>query len=423
MRRSRCVHLMFAAVAAGSAAACAQPFAPPTVSYEGQLSRNGAAYSDLTDLRFALFDSSTGGTQIGAAVFVSVAPDPSGRFVTDLPFDATHFSDPSRYLEISVLRPDGQYEVLTPRQRCTSAGRAKRAATATTTDHAATAAHATLASVATSATTAAFASAADHAQLASQVDLAATAALANSVPYSGVSGLPWTMPNGMLRTDFNLGIGKLPIERVETVGIVRINNQNINLRLGSDINHLLGWYGGTKDFGGALPDGPVLAGFAGGMLAAGNQPIIRWTSSGQVGINASSPFSNTLDVNGSAAKPGGGAWSVLSDPRTKDQVRPLTGTLDRLLQLRGYQYEYLPQYVESGAALPGTQIGLLASEVLRVFPDWVATGHDDGLMRVTERSTTALLVEALRELAAEDQREIDALTARISELEAASRSP
>jgi septal ring factor EnvC (AmiA/AmiB activator) len=43
------------------------------------------------------------------------------------------------------------------------------------------------------------------------------------------------------------------------------------------------------------------------------------------------------------------------------------------------------------------QIGLLAQEVEAVFPDWVSTGPD-GLKMVTERSTTAIMVEAMRDL-------------------------
>ena len=109
--------------------------------------------------------------------------------------------------------------------------------------------------------------------------------------------------------------------------------------------------------------------------------------------------------DGLASKPGGGSWANISDPRTKHDVEPLKGTLDRLLSLRGYQYYYNEKEIKNGRALPGLQIGLMADEVERVFPDWV-TRDRDGMRMVTERSTTALMVEALRDLRAEKDEQI-----------------
>jgi hypothetical protein len=122
-------------------------------------------------------------------------------------------------------------------------------------------------------------------------------------------------------------------------------------------------------------------------------------------------------LEGVAAKPGGGSWATISDERTKTDIQPMTGTLDKLLKLKGHAYTYKPEFVEDGRALPGTQIGLVAQEVEAVFPDWVTTGQD-GMKQVTERSTTALMVEALRDLRAEKDAEINDLKARLEKLEA-----
>jgi hypothetical protein len=137
---------------------------------------------------------------------------------------------------------------------------------------------------------------------------------------------------------------------------------------------------------------------------------------GNVGIGTTTP-DQRLSVNGNASKTGGGSWAVLSDERTKTNIQPMTGTLDRLLQLKGHAYTYKPEFVQDGRALPGTQIGLVAQEVEAVFPDWVSTDAD-GMKQVTERSTTALMVEALRDLRTEKDAEIDALKARLEKLEA-----
>ncbi len=136
-------------------------------------------------------------------------------------------------------------------------------------------------------------------------------------------------------------------------------------------------------------------------------PTVTFTSL-DVGINTSNPGAFALAVSGTAAKTGGGTWASFCDERLKHDIKPMSGTLDRLLQLRGYTYEYDAEAVESRLALPGTQIGLMAQEVERVFPDWVGLDKQ-GYRYVTERSTTALMVEALRDLRAEKDAQIETL--------------
>jgi hypothetical protein len=129
-----------------------------------------------------------------------------------------------------------------------------------------------------------------------------------------------------------------------------------------------------------------------------------------------------LNVFGGAAKNGGGSWASISDARLKHDIVPLQGTLDRLLKLRGYSYEFNDNEVKSGRALPGRQMGLIAQEVEEVFPDWIDYTKD-GYRMVTERATTALMVESLRDLRREkneglaaQQHQIDVLRQENAEL-------
>jgi hypothetical protein len=122
-------------------------------------------------------------------------------------------------------------------------------------------------------------------------------------------------------------------------------------------------------------------------------------------------------VTAQAFKPGGGSWAVPSDARLKSQVEPLVGTLDRLLQLRGVRFEYRPEVTPKAMYLPGPQIGFIAQEVERVFPDWVAESAD-GYKTVGPRGFEALTVEALRELRAESAAIDGGQSARIAALEA-----
>lgn len=172
------------------------------------------------------------------------------------------------------------------------------------------------------------------------------------------------------------------------------------------------------------------SGFADGTDNAGPWSVLGSTvyyNTGAVAIGQNSASGFSLAVNGTAAKSGGGSWSSFCDSRLKHDIKPLAGTLDKLLNLRGYTFQYNDAAVEQRLALPGTQIGLMAEEVERVFPDWVE--RDAGGFRyVTERATTALMVEALRDLRAEKdaalaekQAQIDALTARLDRLEKAAQ--
>lgn len=142
---------------------------------------------------------------------------------------------------------------------------------------------------------------------------------------------------------------------------------------------------------------------------------MRIQGDGKVGIGTTAPGGFRLAVNGEAAKPGGGSWANFSDSRLKRDIAPMTGTLERLLSLRGYTFEYTPEAVEKRLAAPGRQMGLLAEEVERVFPDWVQRDAE-GYRYVTERATTALLVEALRDLRAEKDRQIAQRDAQLAEL-------
>jgi hypothetical protein len=144
-----------------------------------------------------------------------------------------------------------------------------------------------------------------------------------------------------------------------------------------------------------------------------NAITITRTTVPRVGIGTEEPGSFRLAVNGDAAKPGGGSWSVFSDERLKRDIRQLEpGSLDRLLQLQGYTFEYQQQAIENRLALPGRQTGLIAQEVLEVFPDWVGN-DEEGYLYITERGLTALLIEALRELKIEN----NSLNHRIDQLE------
>ncbi len=147
-----------------------------------------------------------------------------------------------------------------------------------------------------------------------------------------------------------------------------------------------------------------------------NSGTVNVLGTSGVGIKTAAVGAWALAVNGNAAKPGGGSWSVFSDARLKHNIEPLqTGMLDKFLSLNGYTFEYDNEAIENRLALPGRQIGLIAQEVQQIFPDWVEA-DEKGYLFVTELGLTAILVESLRELREEKDKQIAELNQRIDDM-------
>lgn len=109
-------------------------------------------------------------------------------------------------------------------------------------------------------------------------------------------------------------------------GNTRLNDNNIYLRPGTDVNHGLGYYYGSKSFGGDTTiDGPVLFGFAGGRLGTeqfGAEHIaVAWTATS---VTVYGTFNN------------------LSDRNAKENFRPISSEemLNRVLQVPVTEWSY-----------------------------------------------------------------------------------
>jgi hypothetical protein len=105
-------------------------------SYQGKLTDGGNPASGTYDLQFALFDSLSGGSQIGSTVTLAATVVTGGIFTVQLDF-GNAFPGANRFLEQSV-RPagGGTFTLLTPRQRITSTPYSIRSATTANADNA-----------------------------------------------------------------------------------------------------------------------------------------------------------------------------------------------------------------------------------------------------------------------------------------------
>src|SRR5256884_1520135 len=119
-------------------------------TYQGRLTDGGTAANGNYDLQFGLFDSLSGGAQVGSTQTLNTVAISNGVFTVSLDFGANAFNGANRFLEISA-RPSGagSFTLLTPRQQITSTPYAVRSTSAGNAD---TATNATNAATATNAT-------------------------------------------------------------------------------------------------------------------------------------------------------------------------------------------------------------------------------------------------------------------------------
>jgi hypothetical protein len=108
----------------------------------------------------------------------------------------------------------------------------------------------------------------------------------------------------------------------------------------------------------------------------------------------------------------GGNWFSYSDFRLKRNIQPLGGALEKLLRLRSVTFEFKDAR-RYGA---GVRTGFIAQEVEEVFPDWVVT-ESDGIKALGAKGFESLTVQALRELRAEKDAQLQQRDATIAALE------
>ena len=132
-----------------------------------------------------------------------------------------------------------------------------------------------------------------------------------------------------------------------------------------------------------------------------------------LGVGNADPTAFTLQVNGTAGKPGGGSWGDTSSQHFKKNVRAIPGALGLLLQLQGRRFQWdEPEHIR--VLGEGDYFGFLVEEVEDVIPSWVSP-TEDGEQALTIRGFEALAVEAIRGMAAR----ILQLEQRVTALEAA----
>lgn len=145
--------------------------------------------------------------------------------------------------------------------------------------------------------------------------------------------------------------------------------------------------------------------FSGNTYTSGNiyaaQNMITG-SGGHVGINYGG-YSTTYALRVSGNCYATGTW-IGSDIQFKTNIGEINSPLSQLMQLRGVSYNWNKTDFPDREFNDGVQVGLIAQEVEKVFPDMVMT-DENGEKAVAYYQLIPMLLEALKQ----QQRQIDEL--------------
>jgi hypothetical protein len=124
---------------------------------------------------------------------------------------------------------------------------------------------------------------------------------------------------------------------------------------------------------------------------------------GQVFIKFNNGSAGNGQINGNGSN--AAAFGTYSDERLKKNIENLPHQLDNILTLRPVEFDY-----KAG----GHQVGFIAQELQRVYPDAVSTGENGMLVVTGWDKTDARIIKAIQDLKAE----LDAAKAEIALLKA-----
>ena len=116
---------------------------------------------------------------------------------------------------------------------------------------------------------------------------------------------------------------------------------------------------------------------------------------GKVGIGTTSP-NFQLEVNGDAAKTGGGLWSTISDFRLKKNIHDYKDGLNELMNIRPVFFKYNEL---SGYNTETVHIGIIAQELNKIAPYMIGSFEKEGkeYLKVDPSAMIYMMVNAIKE--------------------------
>jgi hypothetical protein len=106
-----------------------------------------------------------------------------------------------------------------------------------------------------------------------------------------------------------------------------------------------------------------------------------------------------------------------SDARLKHRVLRLQGVLNRLEAVRGVSFEWNELYDPTGGSVGHKQVGVIAQEVEAAFPELIHEEGNQDFKTLEYSRLVPILVEAVKELRQEKDRQLAALSSQVDALE------
>jgi hypothetical protein len=129
--------------------------------------------------------------------------------------------------------------------------------------------------------------------------------------------------------------------------------------------------------------------------------VILPSTSGQTVSTVVIDGSGNMSGLGCISYNGGSQGVCLSDARLKKNMQQFPAVLDKLVQLQPVSYNWRTQEFPQFHFGTSRVSGLIAQEVEKVFPEMVSIG-EDGFKRVNSSELPYLMLQAIRELKAEN---------------------
>ena len=106
-----------------------------------------------------------------------------------------------------------------------------------------------------------------------------------------------------------------------------------------------------------------------------------------------------------------GAYTQISDRRLKSNIKILNNSLNKITSLRGVSYIF------NNHKGQGSEIGIIAQEVNELYPELVSRNKKTGYLSINYSGLVAPLIEAVKELKTEKDKEISELQLQNDELQ------
>ena len=132
---------------------------------------------------------------------------------------------------------------------------------------------------------------------------------------------------------------------------------------------------------------------ANGMLVQGNVGIGTTTPVYKLDVAGDINSTTALRFSGTQVCTSAGCTAV-SDRTLKENIQPLQSSLDKILSLDGVEYDWKDQQKYGQRH----QIGLIAQDLEKIYPEVVVTDFKTGLKSVAYDHLIAPLIESIKEL-------------------------